>query len=150
VIRFLPLCLAWFCSVAWFCSAAAAEVRWPRAAPRAVQPPGAAGPRVRVEFAPGRSAVALAGEVRGYEVIDYVLAASASERLSVALGGGSRYLVMAVYAPDGEAMCVETCGRQWTGVLSRAGDYAIRVGLVRAEARRQGRASYTLRIGLAR
>jgi hypothetical protein len=53
-------------------------------------------------------------------------------------------------APDGEVLCVEACDRQWTGMLAHAGDYTIRVGLVRAEARRQGRASYTLHVSLAR
>ena len=150
MIGLLSLCFA------WHCSAGGADVGGPpisrvhlvRPAPRALQPPNPGGHRVRVEFAQGRSTVTVAGEVRGYGVMDYVVAASGSQRLTVALVGGSRYLMLAVYTPEGEAVCVETCDRRWTGVVPRAGDYTIRVGLVRAEARREGRAGYTLRIGL--
>src|SRR5262249_50128011 len=55
-----------------------------------------------------------------------------------------RVWLVGLYAPGGEAVCVESCGLQGTHVRRQAGDYTIRIGLARAEARRGGRVSYTL------
>jgi hypothetical protein len=161
---------AWLPSLcfAWYCALENGDIGW-SLRPHAHQAPsfarvlqeqdpqegrqnvvGAAPRRVRVQFAPGRSAVALAGQVHGYDTIDYVLDASTQQRLTVRLRSASPYLLMGIYAPDGDVLCVEACERQWTGLLARAGDYSIRIGLTRAEARRQGRASYTLHVGLTR
>ena len=104
--------------------------------------------RVRVQFGRGRSSATLAGQVQGYDTVDYVLKANAQQRLTVRLTSQSRFLVIGIYAPDGEEICVETCTAQWTGMLPRMGDYTVRVGLVRAEARRQKRAAYTLNVSV--
>ena len=103
---------------------------------------------VRVQFAPGRSSVSLTGQVQGYRTNDYLLRANAQQRLTIRLSSERPFTLMGVYAPNGEALCVETCQDQWTGILPQTGDYTIRVGLVRAEARRQGRVSYTLHVSL--
>jgi hypothetical protein len=104
--------------------------------------------RVRVQFAPGHASASLSGQVQGYQAIDYVLKANAQQRMTVSLTSERPFLLMGIYAPNGEALCVETCNGQWTGMLPHMGDYTIRIGLVRAEARRQGRASYTLKVSL--
>jgi hypothetical protein len=148
----LLLCLAMSCAVA-----SVGDGGPLRSFARQVMPRGghqsvvAAAPSpVRVQLAPDRSTVALAGRVQGYETVDYVLDANPQDRLSVRLTGATRYLQMGIYTPDGAALCVETCDRQWTGQLPHAGDYIVRIGLVRAEARRQGRASYTVHLALTR
>jgi len=123
------------------------DVRHLRFARQGVFTPAAR--RVRVQFAPGHSSASLAGQVQGYHTIDYVLRANAQQRMTVSLTSGSPFLLMGLYAPNGEALCVETCNGQWTGMLPHMGDYIIRVGLGRAEARRQGRARYTLNVSLA-
>jgi len=105
-------------------------------------------PRVRVQFAPGRSTVALEGQVQGYQTVDYVIDARGQQRLTVRVTSRRPLVLMGIYAPDGEAVCVESCGLQWTHVLRQAGDYTIRIGLARAEARRGGRVSYTLQVSL--
>lgn len=104
--------------------------------------------RVRVQFAPRRSSASLSGQVQGYQTIDYVLKAHAQQRMTVSLTSESPFTLMGIYAPNGAELCVETCNGQWTGILPQMGDYTIRVGLVRAEARRQGRARYTLHVSI--
>jgi hypothetical protein len=155
-----PLCVAWYLTVA--------SVGIERSLPPPVRPvppllhavhalplhvaqQGGVTPasrRVRVQFASGRSSASLAGHVQGSQIIEYVLSAHTQQRLAVRLTSTSPFLLMGLYAPTGEALCVETCNSQWTGLLPHLGDYTIRVGLVRAEARRQGRAHYRLHVHL--
>jgi hypothetical protein len=151
----------------WFCSLGSLDVGWPTQAARqfpvsarllheasaADAPPGsseAATRRVHVQFPSDRSDVALSGQVHGYDTVEYLVGASPQQRLTVRLTGTSPYLLIGIHGPDGETLCVGACDRQWTGLLAQAGDYTIKVGLVRAEARRRGRASYTLHVSLAR
>ena len=104
--------------------------------------------RVPVRFPPSRSTVTLPGQVTGYDVIDYVIPARAQRQLTVRLITPSRFLTMAVYGPNENEICVDTCGDRWSGAISRPGDYIVRVGLSRAEARRNRPARFQLRVTL--
>ncbi|ACK68931.1 hypothetical protein PCC7424_0465 [Gloeothece citriformis PCC 7424] len=103
---------------------------------------------VRVQFAPGESSAQLSGKVQGYQTVNYLLRANANQELSVKFSSNSRFTMLGIYTPTGEELCVETCGDRWSGLLPTDGDYRVRVGLVRAEARRNGQANYTLDVSI--
>ena len=125
-----------------------ASARW-TATPLSVQPQSRDGAqRVPVRFPPSRSTVTLPGRVTGYDVVDYVISARARQQLAVRMTTTSRFLTMAVYGPDKTEICVETCGERWSGTITRPGDYIVRVGLARAEARRNRPARFQLRLTL--
>jgi hypothetical protein len=104
--------------------------------------------RVAVRFPPSRSTVTLPGEVKGYDVVDYVIPARARQQLTVRMTTTSRFLTMAVYRPDEKEICVETCGERWSGTITSPGDYIVRLGLARAEARRNRPARFQVRVTL--
>ena len=118
------------------------------AAAGAAQPEIKDARRVTVRFPRSRSNVTLAGRLRGYEVVDYVLHAQARQQMTVRLTSTTRPLTMAVYDPDKRAVCVEACADRWSGSVARAGDYVVRVGLPRAEARRNRTARYQIQFTL--
>ena len=99
----------------------------------------------RVSFAPGTASANVSGSVRSYETRDYLLHARARQRMTVDLHGNSNFLQVAVFNPQGETVYV---GTNWTGMLPRSGDYLVRVGLVRAEARRNGIGDFSLTLGI--
>ena len=117
---------------------------------RAAQPEVRDAPsrRVTVRFPRARSSVSVAGGVRGYEIVDYVLHAQARQQIAVRLTSASRFLTMAVYDPDKRALCIEACVDRWSGPVARTGDYIVRIGLNRAEARRNRLARYQIRFTL--
>src|SRR5438094_8654524 len=92
--------------------------------------------RVVVDFAKGRSSASLAGNLHGYDFVEYLVKADRGENLTVRLIGNNRFFSVGIYEPGGTAICAETCPNPWIGRLSQSGDYIIRVGLVRNEARR--------------
>lgn len=106
---------------------------------------GNGNPAQRVSFAPGTAAATVSGSVRGYETRDYILNARAGQRMTVDLRSNSTYMQVAVLSPQGETLYV---GTNWTGSLPIRGDYLVRVGLVRAEARRDGAGGFQLTVGI--
>lgn len=106
---------------------------------------GNGNPAQRISFAPGASAATVNGSVRGYETRDYILNARAGQRMSVNLRSNSTFMQVAVLSPQGETLYV---GTNWTGSLPSRGDYLVRVGLVRAEARRDGAGGFQLTVGI--
>ncbi|MEP0871495.1 SH3 domain-containing protein [Trichocoleus desertorum AS-A10] len=106
---------------------------------------GNGNPVQRVSFAPGTSAATVNGSVRGYETRDYLLNARAGQRMTVDLRSNTTFMQVAVLSPQGETLYV---GTNWTGNLPSNGDYLVRVGLVRAEARRDGAGGFKLNIGV--
>jgi uncharacterized protein YraI len=106
---------------------------------------GNGNPAQRVSFVPGTSAATVNGSVRGYETRDYILNARAGQRMTVDLRSNSTFMQAAVLSPQGETLSV---GTNWTGNLPSSGDYLVRVGLVRAEARRDGAGGFKLTVGV--
>jgi uncharacterized protein YraI len=106
---------------------------------------GNGNPAQRVSFAPGTSATTVNGSVRGYETRDYILNARAGQRMTADLRSNSTYMQVAVLSPQGETLYV---GTNWTGRLPSNGDYLVRVGLVRAEASREGAGGFQLTVGI--
>lgn len=102
-------------------------------------------PVQRISFAPGATSATVNGSVRGYETRDYLLNAQRNQRMTVNLRSNSTFMQFAVLNPQGETLYV---GTNWTGTLPSNGDYRVRVGLVRAEARRNGAGGFNLTVGI--
>ena len=97
----------------------------------------------RVAFAPGGSSATLEAMVTGDAYTDYLLGASAGQRLSVSLiapsDGPTPYFNVLPPGSDGVAVYVgSTSGNDATVPLDESGDYAVRVYLLGA-ARDEGR-----------
>jgi len=102
-------------------------------------------PTQRISFAPGASSATVSGSVQGYQTRDYVLNARRNQRMAVNLRSNSSFMQFSVISPQGQTLYV---GTNWTGVLPTSGDYLLRVGLVRAEARRNGAGGFKLTVGI--
>ncbi len=104
---------------------------------------GNGNPAMRISFAPGATSATVNGSIRGYETRDYILNAQAGQRMTVNLDSNSSFMQLAVLNPQGDTLYV---GTNWTGKLPSKGDYLVRVGLVRAEARRNGAGGFKLTV----
>ena len=99
-----------------------------------------------VKFAPGASAATVRGTIKGDQTVDYILGAAAGQTMTVTLktsNAGNYFNVM----PTGEEAALfigSTSGSSFTGSLAASGDYTVRVYLMRAAARRDETASYTI------
>lgn len=101
---------------------------------------------VRVQFAKGKSSATVSGQLAGYDTVDYLLNARAGQKMTVNVSSNSTFLTPVIIGPQEEPICPEPCEVPWNGTLPVSGDYHIRVGLVRAEARRNGKANYTVTV----
>lgn len=104
----------------------------------------------RVHFAAGRSSATLAGRIRGYEIVDYVLGASARQRMTVDMQTSNLANYFNVLPGNSETAIHigSTSGNRFDGSLPQSGDYRIRVYLMRSAARRNETANYTLTIAI--
>jgi len=105
----------------------------------------------RVAFAKGASSATVTGKIAGYEIVDYLVRASAGQTISVSLAGsnGSNYFNVLPPGSADAAMHVGQDGEPYTGTLPDDGDYAVRVYLMRNAARRNETSDYKLTIGVA-
>jgi hypothetical protein len=106
----------------------------------------------RLRFKAGATSATVSGSIRGRATVDYVLTARAGQTMTVTLKSSSTANYFNVLPPGSEAAIAigETVGSSWTGTLPADGDYRIRVFLVRAAARRNEAAKYTLTVSIPR
>lgn len=114
---------------------------------------GQAGENIRkqqVHFKPGASQASLPGHLKGRETSDYILRAQAGQTITVNLKTSSPSAYFNVLPPGSqEAIFIGSVGgSHFEGKLPQDGDYSIRVYLVRAAARRNETAKYTLTVKL--
>jgi hypothetical protein len=104
----------------------------------------------RVQFARGATSKALAGSVRGYDSVNYIVGARAGQTLSVNFRSPNTAAYMNVWAPGSdEAIFIGSNeGNRFSGTLSVSGDYRVQVYLYRNAARRGERANYNLTVGV--
>ncbi len=105
----------------------------------------------RVAFAPGTSSASLHGGIRGEEVVDYVLGASAGQTMTVQFeptNPGAYFNVMAS-GTESAIFTGSIGGNSFEGVLPASGDYVVRVYLMRSAARRDEAARYILSVAIA-
>jgi hypothetical protein len=118
--------------------------------------PAADGPpsprKERVTFAKGASSATVQGTLKGGNDVDYLVRAAAGQTLEVKLQGTNSQNDFNVLPPGSAnvAMFVSSVSgtRSWSGILPADGDYAIRVYLGRAAARRNESSKYTLTVAV--
>lgn len=106
----------------------------------------------KVSFAAGSDSALFKGSVKGRGYTDYQLRAGAGQTLKASLQVSNRSTYFNILPPGSRdvAMFIEGGGdRSFDGLLPDDGVYTLRVYLVRAAARRQEAADFTLSIGLA-
>ena len=102
-----------------------------------------------MHFKKGASQATIKGHLKGRETIDYVLRARAGQTMTVNLKTSHTGAYFNVLPPgsDNEAIFIgQLAGSNFEGKLPKDGDYKIRVYLVRAAARRNESANYTLTV----
>jgi hypothetical protein len=104
--------------------------------------------QVPVHFKKGASQAAIQGRIKGRETVDYVLNARAGQTMTVNLKTSNPMAYFNVLPPGSdEALFIgQVGGASFEGKLPKDGDYRIRVYLVRAAARRNESAKYTLTV----
>ena len=105
----------------------------------------------RVKFAKGSTSVVIKGRLKGYASVDYLVHAGAGQTITVSLKPSNRSNYFNVLPPGSKdvAMYAAQTGEDFKGVLPTDGDYAIRVYLVRAAARRNESSTFTLTVSVA-
>lgn len=101
---------------------------------------------VPVQFPKGQEGVTLKGHLKGNETVDYQLYAGAGQTMNVTLKSSNRMNYFNVLPPrSGTALFVGAdSGNHYSGTLPKRGPYSVRVYLMRAAARRNETADYTL------
>ena len=109
--------------------------------------------RETVQFSKGASQSVIKARIKGDETVDYVLRAKAGQTMTVNFKTSNRMAYFNVLPPDSdEALFVganEADGSRFSVELPKDGEYSIRVYLIRAAARRNETASYTLNVAIA-
>lgn len=106
-------------------------------------------PIERVEFADGDKAITIEDSIKGYESIDYVMKLAAGQPLNVSMATQHTATYFNLIAPGEEDVAFfigSTEGNQFEGTTELAGDYRIRVYMMRSAARREETADYRLEI----
>jgi hypothetical protein len=128
----------------------AAVAAMPGAALAAEGPP--APRKERVQFAKGASSATVKGRITGNADVDYLVRASAGQTLTVTIKASNPQNYFNVLPPGtglaNPAMFVGTGGGEFKAVLPDDGDYAVRVYLMRAAARRNESSQYTLTVAV--
>ncbi|MCX7305187.1 MAG: SH3 domain-containing protein [Hyphomicrobiales bacterium] len=103
-----------------------------------------------VHFPAGQSGTTLQGTVKGYETIDYVLGASAGQRMKIDFqtSNASSYFNLLPGNDETAIFVGSTSGNHFDGALPATGDYRIRVYLMRNAARRNETARYKLSVAI--
>jgi hypothetical protein len=103
---------------------------------------------VPVHFKKGADQATIQGQIKGRETTDYVLRAQAGQTMTVNLKTRHPALYFNVLPPGSEEAIFigQVTGSNFEGKLPQEGDYRVRVYLVRAAARRQESAKYTLSV----
>ncbi|RVQ69283.1 hypothetical protein EKN06_03575 [Croceicoccus ponticola] len=106
-------------------------------------------PIERVEFAAGENAITIEDSITGYEMIDYVAKFAAGQPLNVSMATQNTAAYFNILAPGEDEVAFHVgsvAGNQYKGLTTSAGDYRIRVYMMRSAARRGEKADYKLEI----
>jgi len=107
---------------------------------------------VRVKLGPGASKAVLRGVVRGYQSVDYKVAARAGQRMTAALSAQNGSVYFNIFEPgakpgEGYALFAgDTGGNRFEGQFAKSGDYTMQVYLYRNAARLGVQAKYALEV----
>jgi hypothetical protein len=114
----------------------------------------AGGPRIReeqVQFRKGEAGATLKGKLKGDEIVDYKVRATAGQSMVIVFEPGNPSAYFNVLPPGSDAAIFigSTSGNRYEGTLPADGTYTIRVYLMRSAARRNETASYALEVGVS-
>lgn len=103
-----------------------------------------------VNFDAGTSGTVLKNTLKGEQIVDYKLGASAGQLLSVELttNNASNYFNIVGPGADAALFIGSTEGTRYSGTLPSSGEYTLRVYLMRNAARRNEAATYDLAISV--
>ncbi len=95
---------------------------------------------VTVSFAKGANSAQVNGTFKGYDTVQYTLAAKSGQRMTVLITGSSN-ANFNVFAPGDQpgqssALGSGSVGSDWTGTLPASGKYTVQLFQMRASARR--------------
>lgn len=101
-----------------------------------------------LRFAQGKTTSTVHDVIRGYTSADYKLTLAASEKFSVGMRTSNRSSYFNIIAPgaDSAIHMGDVSGNNFSGAAAQAGDYTIRVYLMRNAARRNETARFTLNV----
>ncbi|MEW9805727.1 SH3 domain-containing protein [Mesorhizobium sp. ZMM04-5] len=104
----------------------------------------------RVHFPAGQSGTTLQGSIKGYEIVDYLLGASAGQRMTIDYETSNLASYFNLLPANSETAIYNASinGNSFDGILPANGDYRIRVYLMRSAARRNETARYTLSVAI--
>lgn len=106
---------------------------------------------IPIAFAPGASGAEVTNEITGYDSIDYTLDARAGQMLAAEISSANTQLYMNIIPPDAEDEAVfvgSTSGSKAEIRLDLDGAWKIRVYLMRAAARREETAPFSLKVAI--
>ena len=105
--------------------------------------------KTRLRFPSGASSTSVKGTVHGYAYRDYVVRASADQTITASVTSANTYTILTIFRPDGDNLDGATQMDEFSGSLPVIGDYVIRVGMMRAGARKRGAVSnFTLKVSI--
>lgn len=105
--------------------------------------------KTRLRFPRGASSTSIKGTVRGYAYRDYVVRANADQAITASVSSANTYTILTIFRPDGENLEGAAQVDEFSGTLPLTGDYVIRVGMMRAGARKRGAVSnFTLKVSI--
>jgi hypothetical protein len=105
--------------------------------------------KTRLRFPAGASSTAVKGTIRGYAYRDYIVRANADQTFTTSVTSANRYTILTIFRPDGDNLDGAAQMGDFSGTLPVTGDYVIRVGMMRAGARRPGAVSnFTLKVSI--
>lgn len=104
---------------------------------------------LKMTFKDGRATVS--GQIRGYDYVDHVFSAGASESIDVEMKTANSATYFNLLAPgekDTAFFIGSTSGKRFAGPAPASGDYIARVYMMRSAARRGEKAAYKLTVAL--
>ena len=103
-----------------------------------------------IQFKRGASSATLKGSIKGDQIVDYKLRAAAGQKMAVQFkpSGTSAYFNVLPPGSEEASFNGSVGGNDFSGELPAAGEYRIRVYLVRSAARRGESASYGLTVSV--
>lgn len=106
----------------------------------------------RIQFKKGASSATVIGRIKGYQTVDYLVAARRGQNANISLGTkhGATYFNLLAPGKKDEAFFIGSVSQnQYEGVLPTDGTYRIRVYMMRSAARRNEVADYRLEVVIA-
>jgi hypothetical protein len=116
--------------------------------------PARAQPQIQqkqVQFKKGETGATIKGSLKGEQIVDYKLRAAAGQVMVVQFkpSNPSAYFNVMPPGADSAIFIGSTSGNEFSADLTTAGEYTIRVYLMRSAARRNESVNYTLDVGIS-